>query len=133
MSRESFVEMRLGVDPRTLDPESACRAPLWGPQTSSQLTLVNTAVRPTKDTSAVTAHHVDTKEDAAQTQSGINNVHKDMIGYSLDALGQTDSRECDRCRGINTPIRRAVKAQNRWAFRKPNDLIRERPSLASWP
>lgn len=81
----------------TLNPQphpSAQRC--LGATNGSQLTLVNTTThnkpaRTTKDMtrSAVTTHHADTKEDAAQILcEWYNNVRTDMIGYLLDAWGQ---------------------------------------------
>lgn len=79
------------IDPQPHPPARRC----LGTTNSSRLTLVNTATHnmpehTTKDMtpSAVTTHHADTKEDAAQILcEWYNNAHTDMIGYFLDAWG----------------------------------------------
>ncbi len=85
------------LNPQPHPPAQRC----LGAVNSSRLTLVNTTTHnvpahTTKDMtwSAVTTHHADTKEDAAQILcEWYNNVHADMIGYILGAQGQTD-RPC---------------------------------------
>ena len=92
------VEPQLVVDPEPSTPPACASLAALRPQNSSRLTLVNTITHnvpahTTKDMtpSAVTTHHADTKEDAAQILcEWYNNVHTDMIGYFLDACGQTD-------------------------------------------
>ncbi len=82
------------LNPQPHQPAQRCLEATDG----SQPTLVNTTTHnmpahTTKDMtpSAVTTHHADTKEDAAQILcEWYNNVNTDMIGYFLDAWGQTD-------------------------------------------
>lgn len=90
------------LNPRPNPPAQRC----LGPTNSSRLTLVNTTTHnmpahTTKDMtrSAVTTHHADTKEDAAQILcEWYNNVHTDMIGYFPDARGQKGPDERDQSR-----------------------------------
>lgn len=90
------VEKQLMVDPEP-STSPACTVLPWGhkqlPTHSGKHSNDNMPAHTTKDMtpSAVTTHHADTKEDAAQILcEWYNNVHTDMIGYFLGAQGQTD-------------------------------------------